>query len=132
MSEWSRYVVRIAETDVSNKIAAETDISQSTIYRWLHKGTAPEPPQAAKFALTYRRNVLEAFVAAGFLTQEEAALPTEPMPPDLSEVPGDVLSREIGRRLSESAAPTQQDHTLMADDDGTPIDVEAEAMGETP
>lgn len=71
---WRSYVRRLSDGDNQVTISKRTGIDQGTISRWLRDGT-PSPAHAAKFAQTYGGSVLEAFVAAGFLTPEEAGAP---------------------------------------------------------
>ena len=72
---WPEYVRRLSRGDNQVTIEARTSIDQGTVSRWLNGKTTPSPAQAAKFAQSYDGNVLEAFVAAGFLTAEEAGSP---------------------------------------------------------
>src|SRR5687767_2579856 len=72
---WPEYVRRLSRGDNQVAIEARTSIDQGTVSRWLNGKTTPSPGQAAKFAQSYDGNVLEAFVAAGFLTAEEAGSP---------------------------------------------------------
>jgi transcriptional regulator with XRE-family HTH domain len=72
---WPEYVRRLSRGDNQVAIEARTSIDQGTVSRWLRGKTTPSPAQAAKFAQSYEGNVLEAFVAAGFLTAEEAGSP---------------------------------------------------------
>ena len=72
---WPEYVRRLSRGDHQVAIEATTSIDQGTVSRWLNGKTTPSPAQAAKFAQAYDGNVLEAFVAAGFLTAEEAGRP---------------------------------------------------------
>ena len=72
---WPGYVRRLSRGDNQVAIEARTSIDQGTVSRWLRGKTSPSPAQAAKFAQSYDGNVLEAFVAAGFLTAEEAGIP---------------------------------------------------------
>lgn len=92
---WWEYVQRIAGTSSPSEIGRRTGIGQSSIGRW--DSSSPKPESVATFARTYERPVLEAFVAAGFLTEEEAG--TTEIPTDLSYVPGEVLIAEMKRRL---------------------------------
>lgn len=71
MSDWSDYVQRVAGNDTSTAIAEKTGINQSSIYRWINNGATPSPAHAAKFASAYRHNVLDAFIAAGFVSSED-------------------------------------------------------------
>jgi transcriptional regulator with XRE-family HTH domain len=72
---WPEYVRRLSRGDNQVAIEARSSIDQGTVSRWLRGKTSPSPAQAAKFAQSYDGNVLEAFVAAGFLTAEEAGIP---------------------------------------------------------
>ncbi|MEU6034020.1 helix-turn-helix transcriptional regulator [Actinomadura sp. NPDC047616] len=92
---WWAYVERIANGDNQTKIAERTGLSQAGVNAW--KTRTPKPETVATFARTYNRPVLEAFVAAGFLTEEEAG--TTALPQPLSEVPSGELLAELGRRL---------------------------------
>jgi transcriptional regulator with XRE-family HTH domain len=100
MTTWATYVARVARTDVSTEIAKATGINQSSIYRWLKEEATPTTAHAARFAQIYGRNVLEAFVAAGFLSAEEAGVPPAPEV-DLTEVSAEELAREVTRRLTD-------------------------------
>lgn len=99
MTSWAKYVERVAGTDVSTEIAKATGINQSSVYRWLKDGAVPSTAHAARFAQAYGRNVLEAFVAAEFLTAEEAGTPPGPLI-DLTLIPGTELAMEIHRRFA--------------------------------
>lgn len=77
-SNWARYVRRISGDAGGSQIEQKTGIGQSNVSRWF-TGTTPTPAHAAKFAQSYDGNVLEAFVAAGFLTREEAGMPPAPL-----------------------------------------------------
>jgi transcriptional regulator with XRE-family HTH domain len=81
-TSWSRYVKRTSRNASGSEIEAVTGIGQSTVSRWLVSATLPSPAHAAKFAHSYGGNVLEAFVAAGFLTEEEAGIPPREEEPD--------------------------------------------------
>ena len=72
---WPEYVRRLSRGDNQVAIESRTSIDQGTVSRWLRGKTSPSPAQAAKFAQSYDGNVLEAFVAAGFLTAEDAGIP---------------------------------------------------------
>jgi transcriptional regulator with XRE-family HTH domain len=76
-------------------IGERMNMSQSAVGRW--KSSSPKPETVAAFARAFDRPVLEAFVAAGFLTEEEARL-TE-IPADLATADNDQLLSEIRRRL---------------------------------
>ncbi len=73
MNMWQQYVAAVAGGATQTAIGERTGIAQSTIGRWLNGGYVPtEAAKVAAFAQAYERNPLEAFVAAGMLTQDEA------------------------------------------------------------
>lgn len=76
--KWSEYVRKLTGSDKQQAVEKRTGIRQSTVSRWLAGEVMPSPAQAAKFAQAYGGNVLEAFVAAGFLTEQEAGMPPRP------------------------------------------------------
>ena len=76
VNTWQKYVQIVGEDSsdmTQTAIGERTGIAQSTISRWLRGTKLPtEAAQVAKFAQSYKRNPLEAFVAAGMLTEAEA------------------------------------------------------------
>jgi transcriptional regulator with XRE-family HTH domain len=74
MSAWSKYVKRIKDGSTQAEAAAAAGIDQATMSRWLHGGKPGEALRVAEFARAHPESttVLEAFVAAGFLTEAEA------------------------------------------------------------
>lgn len=99
MSTWSEYVESAAGTTNQSEISRRTGVSQASVSRWFD-GSTPSPAHAALFAQTYDRNVLEAFVAAGFLTQAEAGT-RPPTPAGFSSV---ELVRKLTLRLDPEHA----------------------------
>lgn len=124
---WARYVRRISGGAGGSEIEKRTGIRQSNISRWLNDGTTPQPAQAAKFAQSYGANVLEAFVAAGFLSEEEAGIPPRPEvdfytlvddDPDLSAQAKIHLKNQYGLLKAASAhAETAAARQLIENDD---------------
>jgi transcriptional regulator with XRE-family HTH domain len=92
---WWSYVQRVSREAPQHAIATRTGLSQSTINRW--QSGEPKPGNVRAFAEAYERPVLEAFVEAGFLNQQQANLITPPM--DLTRVSDDDLINEVKRRL---------------------------------
>lgn len=81
---WWTYVVRTSGTDSPKAMAAATDLDAPHFSKW-KAGHIPKVEIVAIFARAYGRPVLEAFVAAGFLTPEEAkARPS--LVPDFSQL----------------------------------------------
>lgn len=108
---WWMYVTRVSEGALQKEIAARAGVEQSTVSRWKRGGSVPDPVPVAAFARAYHRPVLEAFIAAGFLTAKEAgerplALPLSP----LTSLTDDELLDEVRRRMNQrgsSVRPTE-------------------------
>lgn len=71
---WADYVATVIDGLSQKQVERDTGIAQTTIGRWLKAEgkKSPQPVEVAKFAQTYGHNVIEAFVAAGLLTEEDA------------------------------------------------------------
>ncbi|MCL1900566.1 MAG: hypothetical protein FWG11_08670 [Promicromonosporaceae bacterium] len=81
------------------EISEKTGVDQATISRWLRDEQPAVTPRSARlFALGYDRPVLEAFVAAGLLTDEEAGIGV-PEPLGLESASNERLLAEVGRRF---------------------------------
>lgn len=76
--KWAGYVARVTRGENQVTVAARTGINQSTVGRWLRGSRPGDCTQVAGFARTYGGNVLEAFVAAGYITADEAGVPPSP------------------------------------------------------
>lgn len=97
---WWQYVERIAPGAPQAEIAKAAGVTPPTVSRWSTGKQGIDPAAAASFARAHHRPVLEAFVAAEFLTDKEAkARPT--VAPTLDSLSDDDLIAEIRRRLSE-------------------------------
>lgn len=99
--EWHEYVHRVVGDDKQIDVARKTGLDQATISRWLNPATSSSrrtSQSVRMFALGYGRDVLEAFVVAGFLLPEEAGLKGEPLL-DLATVSSQELVREMERRM---------------------------------
>lgn len=95
---WWSYVKSVAQGDTNATIAKKVGISAPSVSRWQGKNSA-DPTTAAAFARAYGRPVLEAFVAAGFLTADEAG--EQPAaPPSLATLSDDDLIEEVRRRMT--------------------------------
>lgn len=93
---WWEYVTRVAQGDTHDVIARSAGVTAPSVSRW--RTFTPKPENVAAFARAYNRPVLEAFIAAGFLTADEAAQrPTAP--PSLATLDDDELLEEIRRRM---------------------------------
>jgi hypothetical protein len=98
---WWEYVLRVAKTDSPKVIATETGIDGPHVSKW-KAGQVPTPRIVKAFAVGYKRPVLEAFVAAGFLTQAEAKVRPEAAP-DYSQLTNDELLELVRTRMSEGS-----------------------------
>lgn len=101
---WGEYVRRIIGNDRQIDVAQKTGIDQTTISRWLaeeREGVTRRisSQSVAAFARGYGVSTLEAFVAAGFLTEQEAGVRPRRLPP-LQQATKDELIAELDRRLS--------------------------------
>lgn len=86
-------------------------VDQATVSRWQRIGAPPRPENVAAFARAYQRPVLEAFVAAGFLSKEEAKERPRARP-RLELIEDAELLAELGRRLSSAAVRTEKQPEL--------------------
>lgn len=93
---WWEYVVSVSGGATQTAIADRTGVTQSSINRW--RTTQPKSDNVVSFARAYGRPVLEAFVAAGFLTAEDAGLTHAPL--ILSDIPIEDLLTEVHRRVT--------------------------------
>jgi transcriptional regulator with XRE-family HTH domain len=99
---WWDYIQQHAHGDTQAEIAHRSGVTAPTVSRWSTGKQGVDPKAAASFARAYGRPVLEAFVAAEFLTAEEAR--TRPSPaPDLTHVPNHVLLDLVRSRMREVA-----------------------------
>lgn len=97
---WWEYAERVAQTDSPKAIATRTGIEGPNVSKW-KSGTVPRPQIVAQFARGYGRPVLEAFVAAGFLTAGEAK-ERPAAPPDFTRLSNDELLELVRSRMGET------------------------------
>lgn len=99
---WWDYVSRIAKGETQERIARRINVTSPSVGRW--KTSAPKPENVAAFARAYGRPVLEAFIAAGFLSETDAAAQvtiTRQQDPSDDELL-DLLRRRLERDRQES------------------------------
>lgn len=92
---WWEYVTRIGG-DNQSVIARKIGLSTATVSRW--RKSAPTPENVGLFAKKFEQPVLEAFIAAGFLTPEEAGERPR-QAPSLDELDDSELLDEVARRM---------------------------------
>lgn len=102
---WWDYVKRCTAAPKAH-IAQAIGITPSSVGRW-EKGSSADPLQAAAFARAYGRPVLEAFVAAGFLTASEAG-EAPAAAPSLDALDDDELLAEVRRRMTGGTSDERQ------------------------
>ena len=102
---WWTFVQQTARGDTQARIGGRIGVTGPSVGRW-SKGALPDPSTAARFAREYGRPVLEAFLAAGYLTPEEAdAQPSQQRP--ITTYSGDELADEIRDRLRKGERDAQ-------------------------
>lgn len=97
---WEAFVRDTIGTDQQKQAAEKAGIDQSAISRWLKTGKPGTAESVAAFARGYNRPVLEAFVAAGFLTEKEAKVRPAGRP-DFSQLTNDELLELVRARMGE-------------------------------
>lgn len=97
---WWQYVTAVGGGASQAAIARRAGLSPATVSRW--QSSEPHPRNVAAFALAYGRPVLEAFVAAGFLTDEQARAQVVRIDP--TELTDDELVDEVRGRLATTRA----------------------------
>jgi len=103
MDEWSSYVQDLTRGEPQDKVGKKVGVDGSTVHRWRKKGARPgKPVEVAALAVAYGGNVLEAFVAAGYLTPEQAGVPPKAAP-DWSVVSNEELLEQVAVRLDPDA-----------------------------
>lgn len=96
---WWTYVTRTAGTSSPKELDIATGIDAPNFSKW-KAGQIPKAETVAKFARAYGVPVLEAFVAAGFLTAAEAKVRPAPAP-DYSQLTNDELLELVRARMEK-------------------------------
>lgn len=124
---WWRYVVQTSGTESPKAMQNATQIDGPNFSKW-KTGQIPRAETVAKFARAYRRPVLEAFVAAGFLTPEEAKVRpagavdyTKLSNQELLEIVASRMSEEGGEHGGDTAATKPPGPSPDISDNVTPL-----------
>lgn len=132
---WPEYVRTVAAETQHAQIARDIGVTQPTVTRWFTQSARPDPKTAAAFAKAFSRPVLEAFIAAGFLSPEEA----RQQPPamlDLNLLDDDALINELARRLRARHKEGSNDASAAEDQktssEGSGAELSAPASTVTP
>ena len=107
---WWSYIEKLIGTDTAQEAARRAGFDKSAFTRW-KKGARADPDFVVKLARAYHGNVLEALVAAGFITEDEASLrEVNPSRRDMLRELTDVELADEQRRRAE--------HTVIRIDAG--------------
>lgn len=117
VTTWWQYVQKISGGESQRQIAARLGLSPSTVSRW--DETPARADNVAAFAREYGRPVLEAFIAAGVLTYEEARATITV--PDIGQLSADELLAEIRRRIGEEVVGNAEHPAPMNPTGGSPV-----------
>lgn len=102
---WWTYVRKHSGDVPASHVASAIGVTPSSVGRW-GKGSNPDPAQAAAFARAYGRPVLEAFIAAGFLTPDEAG-ERPAAATNLAVLDDEALLGEVARRMRRGGTDAQ-------------------------
>ena len=105
---WWDYVRRITNDAPQMDIAAASGVAAATISRWSTGQRGVTLDSAVAIARGYRRPVLEALVAAGLITGEDAR-ETPAAAPSLSSLSDDDLLAEVRKRMRHEAQKPGQE-----------------------
>lgn len=97
---WDEYVTRVTAGAQQKEVADAAGIDQSSISRWKqgkYKGT-PDAAKVVALARALKRPPVEALVAAGYITDDEAHETIE-VRPSAAALTDDDLARELLSRL---------------------------------
>jgi transcriptional regulator with XRE-family HTH domain len=96
---WAEYVRRTTASMTQTEVAELTGVAQTVIGRWLRgEIEAPRAESVVSFARALGHEPVEALVAAGYLTADEAAATIEVRRP-LHDYHTDALLEELRRRV---------------------------------
>jgi hypothetical protein len=111
---WAAYVRGLTGDEPQDVVGSKVGVNGSTIHRW-RRGSAPgKPPEVAALAVRYGGNVLEAFVAAGYLTPEQANTPPKSLP-DWASVTDDELLEQVSTRMRRTSGSPSSGLSAEAD-----------------
>ncbi len=101
---WWSYVERVGKGAAQKDIAERSGIDAGALSRW-KTGQTPRPSAelAIQFARAYGRPPTEALVAAGFITEDEAAQAIE-VHRGLEDISSDDLIKEVRTRMADRPA----------------------------
>lgn len=105
---WWQYVERISAGATQVAIGAAAEVDKVTVWRWKAERAAPSAEVVIRLARAYGRPVVEALVASGAITADEADVTEiimEASPIDLAD---DELISEIRRRMAMARTSAEE------------------------
>ncbi|WKK12000.1 helix-turn-helix transcriptional regulator [Rhodococcus ruber] len=109
MSEsWWEYVNRVSTRASQVEIAKAARVDPATVSRWKLGKTIPSADSVIAVARHFRRNPVEALIAAGYLDKTEAGTPIE-LRQSATEISNDQLIELITTRLRAAPDPRNTD-----------------------
>lgn len=109
-SQWPAYVEKVSGTTSRKAISDASGVHPSSVSRWFNGATQPtDAGNVAALAVAYKRNPVEAFVAAGLLELKDAI---GALTPDevalLAEVSGHQSTDELSARRAVVGKPVKK------------------------
>ena len=128
---WWTYVERVGGGVAQKELAARSGIEATAFTRWKQGQNRPRAEQVVQFARAYGKAPLEALIAAGYITAEEAyeVVVLEASIEDFSDA---ALLAEIDRRLHDKKAKRER---MLGDPNApspTATSAQSGAQGEAP
>jgi len=103
VESWTEYVTRVSRPLTQQQIAQKCGVAQTNVGRWLRGDPGvPRVESVIAFARAFGRPLLEAFIAAGFMTPADAAAVTQLRTP-LRDYDTLELIEELRRRAAEGS-----------------------------
>jgi DNA-binding transcriptional regulator YdaS (Cro superfamily) len=115
---WAMYVRALSKDEPQDMVGRKVGINGSTVNRWRNGSRPGKPAEVAAFAIAYGGNVLEAFVAAQFLTPGQAKVPP-PARPDWDAVTDEELLEQVAVRLAQAGDVAARRGSVSAATDST-------------
>lgn len=105
MSEsWWEYLNRVTKRASQVEIAKAARVDPATVSRWKLGKTIPSADSVIAVARHFRRNPVEALIAAGYLDKTEAGTPIE-LRQSAAEISNDQLIELVTTRLRAAPEP---------------------------
>lgn len=107
-NDWWAYVLERSGGQQQSDIGEAFGVNQTTVSKWKTGKVTPKPENVIQFARAFRRPPVEALIAAGYLTESEAADVIE-VRPSMADATDDALLNEVRRRMSGGSYAVEDD-----------------------